>query len=394
MPAGSAAGSAALLELIPSAARRLVLAGRPQASESPAATGGPAPATEPKELLLALVEAVARAAGLEVLRANPHFLPASEWTPELAVAHFASLEVACPVPVARNVMLLDGEDMLGLAEERRAGDQRGIRAQRLALMDRVLTVAPALALNGLLPEGAAWPPLQVAPVPLEPLLEQADRGLRAEGAARPIQWLACEQDTGPYNFLQLRREARLGSSHLRVLTGAAEDGAERRPILVAFATPGTLGELGPALRTFAALGAEARGGLLFVLFFGSPADFASAVAERPHALFFGDNFRCPDIRILFGPFGAAEVLDAVRQATVCLDTCYGGVLDGLARRMGIGNRIVLGPDGSFDAWAAGEAVAGGIAWDRALDAGTLTRRHLKANRAGERPLASTLARML
>jgi hypothetical protein len=391
MPAGSAVGSAALSDLFPAAARRMVLAGRPQAAE-PAASGGPASAAEPKELLLALAEAAAEAAGLEVLRANPHFMPASEWCPELAVAHFASLEVACPVPVARNVMLLDGEDMLGLAEERRAGDQRGIRSQRLALMDRVLTVAPDLALDGLLPEAAGAPAPQVAPAPLDLLLAQAGR-LRAADAARPVQWLACEQETGPYNFLQLRREPKLGSSHLRVLTGTAE-GGERRPILVSFATPGTLGELGPALRAFSALGAEARGGLLFVLFFGSPADFASAVAERPHALFFGDNFRCPDIRILFGPFGASEVLEAVRGATVSLDTCYGGVLDGLARRMGVGNRIVLGPDGSFDAWASGQALAGGIAWDRVLDAGTLARRRLKSNRAGERALASALARML
>ena len=76
----------------------------------------------PKDILLELARAwLAAADGPETEFANPHFLPIAEWSADLGVLHGAALELACPVPRARNLLLLDGEDLLGLAEEDRPG---------------------------------------------------------------------------------------------------------------------------------------------------------------------------------------------------------------------------------------------------------------------------------
>jgi hypothetical protein len=394
------AGPSGAGAIFPPGLRRVVLAGHPRAGqgEVPQAVAA-AIAHQPKEILLALAAACAAAAGLPAQRANPHFLPVAEWSPALAVMHFDRLDQLCPVPLAQVTLLLDGEDLLILAEERRSEDQAGLQRQRCLLMDRILSVAPAAAdaaAAPLLPEGG-----RVEPAPLGALLSGAPALPTQEGAAAPVQWLACDLETGPYNFLQVRRDQTLGTSHVRVLMGQAARAG--RPSLLAFATPRSLGELGPALRAFAALARPAegrRGGgggpsaLLHLMFFGGPEAFRQALAEQPNATFFNDNFRCPAIRVLFAPFAAAEALAAIRGASLCLDTAYGGLLDGLARALGVANRVVLGPDGRFDAWAGGRELAREVAWDEVLSPGTLARRRQKADRSRERMLADVMEAML
>lgn len=382
MQAASADVPAAPSEVF-GATRKVVLAGQPRS----AAARGEAGAVEvhhPKEVLLALARGWAAAAGAEPVVANPHFMPIAEWSRDLLVLHFSSLDLACPVPLARNVMVVDGEDLVGLAEERRSGDRFGLRQRRLELMDRILALTPAAACGSLLPQDRA------EAVPIAPLLAHA--GSLAAESAGPVRWLACDLETGPYNFLQLRRDPKLGTSHVPVLFKASSRGG--RPALVAFATPGTLGDLGPALRAFRALEQEGAQALLFVFFFGSPEEFAASLQEHQHAVFFGDNFRSSGIRFLFAPFVAADLLQALRGAAATIDTCYGGLLDALARGLGLGQRLVIGPDGSFDAWRNGQAVVAGIAWESVLDGGALSRRRHKVNRAGERELVSVLAGML
>jgi hypothetical protein len=209
-----------------------------------------------------------------------------------------------------------------------------------------------------------------------------------------VQWLGCDLETGHYNFLELKRRPKLGTSHARVLLDPGLRGGAGA--LVAFATPGTLGELGPALRAFAALrsGQESAGGpLLFVFFFGTAEEFATALAARPDAMFFGDNFRCPAIRFLFAPFAPGDVLAAIRAASAVIDTAYGGVLDGLARGLGVADRLLLGPGGDFEAHR-GDAVAGAIAWDAVLEPAMLARRRHKADRRRERALADLMETLL
>lgn len=382
MRSGSAAAAAVLSEDLLGAARRVVLAGQPRAARDP---GLATLVHQPKECLLALARAALEAAGQEAVLANPHFMPIAEWSPDLAVLHFGALELACPVPLARNLMLLDGEDLLGLAEERRAGEVCGLRRQRAELMDRLLVCAPEAGWGGLLPEGRA------APLPVAPLLAEAGRLLPE--ASRPVRWMECDLETGPYNFLHLRREPTLGTSQVRVLLDSAARGG--RPALVAFATPATLCDLGAALRAFAALEEpESRGARLFVFFFGSPEEFAASLAERPYATFFGDNFRCPAIRFLFAPFAAADLLAALGGAAGSIDTCHGGLLDGLARGLGLPLRLVLGPDGRFDAWQGERRRVAGIAWEEVLSPASLARRRHKTDRTGDRALAETLAKLL
>ncbi|WP_135465812.1 hypothetical protein [Crenalkalicoccus roseus] len=368
MMAASAAGLAALSEGL-GAARRVVLAGRPRPSALP---HGPGLAWHPKDCLLALAGAALEAEGREVAFANPHFLPPADWEGDLAVLHAAPLDLACPLPVARNALLLDGEDLLGLAEERRAGEPRGLRRRRAELMDRLLTVAPEAVWAGLLPGGAS-------PLPLAPLLAAAGR---LPAVAAPVGWMACDLETGPYNFLGLRRDPEPGTSRIEVLAEAG------RPALLAFATPGTLGDLAPALRAFAALeAAEAR---LLVFFFGAP----EALAESLAGGFSGDNFRCPAIRFLFAPFPVAALLAALRAAAGCVESCHGGGIGALAEALGTRGRVVLGPGGVFDAWREGRALARGIAWEAVLTPAALAQRRRKAHRAGERALADALAALL
>ncbi|MBX9698103.1 MAG: hypothetical protein K2X74_01645, partial [Acetobacteraceae bacterium] len=233
-------------------------------------------------------------------------------------------------------------------------------------------------------------------LPMPALVEQAGRLLapaRPGGAASPspVQWMACDLESGHYNYLALKRQPRLGSSHAPVLLDPALRGG--RPGLVAFATPATLGDLGPVLRAFAALHVAA-GPQFFVFFFGGVEEFATALTTRADQLFFGDNFRCPAIRFLFAPFSAADVLEAVRGAGATVDCVHGGVLEGLAAGLGVPNRILLGPGGTFDADLAGSAAMRGIAWDAVLSAEVLAQRQQKANRAGERALAEVLEAMV
>lgn len=378
--------------MLPAGASRMLLAGQPRAATASEAPGTPPAAHHPKEVLMAL--AAASAAGVPVERANPHFLPIADWADGLAVAHFGAVELVCPVPVAHNTLLLDGQDLLTLAEERRVEDDLGLHRQRCVLMDRVLSVAPAplteaAAASGLLPAG------RLAPLPIEALLEAAPVGPRPRLATEPVRWLAADLETGPYNFLHLKREPKLGTSQLRVLMDPAARGG--RPAVVAAATPRNLGELVPALRAFAALAQEqdrAGAPLMFVLFFGTPEELAHALSERPHAGFFGDNFRCPAIRLVFAPFAPAEVLEAVRGATVVVDTCFGGLPDALARGFGVGNRILMGADGRFDAWVGGRPAMAEVAWDEVLSPAMLARRRHKADRSRERLLAEVLESML
>jgi hypothetical protein len=371
-------------------ASRILLAGQPRAG-MPVAPGASLEIHHPKELLLALARAWLTAAGGAVTEGNPHFMPIAEWQAEMTVLHGAALDLACPVPVARNALFLDGEDMLALAEERLTGDPEGLRHRRFALMDHILSVMPEAAW-GALPAGGG----RVQPVPVGTMLHHAP-GLRRGGPgaalARPVRSLACDFETGPYNFLALRRDRALGSSHVAVqFQAAARSG---RGVLVSFATPGTLADLGPALRAFRALEEEGGKALLFVFFFGTPEEFAATLAARTQALFFGDNFRSPGIRFLFAPFEAAEVLDALRHATGSIDSAYAGVTEALARGLGLRHRLVLGPDGSFDLHQGGASAppVRGIAWDALFAPATLARRRHAANRAGERALVAALAGM-
>lgn len=370
-----------LMDLLAGAAK-VVLAGHPR----PAARipGSVSTVFQPKGLLLELVATQLEAVGGPPARvANPHFLRIAEWTEALTVLHASALDLTCPVPLARNIQLLDGEDLLGLAEERRLGDPAALRRQRIDLIDHVL---------GLGPMPAALAGTAASVLALDQLLAHAGR-LPAEGA-RPVQWCACDMETGPYNFLQLRRQPRLRTTHVRVLLDDARSGG--RPYLVAFATPRGLRELGPVLRALAALADAAAGAappMLEVFFFGTPEELVAVLADQPRTSFFGDNFRCPGIRFLFAPFAASDLLAMVAQAAGTIDSCHGGVLDALGRGLRVRSRLVIGPDGRFDAWRDGEAVAEGIAWDAIHAADTLAGRHYKADRARERPLLAALTRM-
>ncbi len=133
--------------------------------------------------------------------------------------------------------------------------------------------------------------------------------------------------------------------------------------------------------------------MLLVWFFGTPEELAAALAERPQASFFGDNFRCPGIRFLFAPFAARDLLDLVANAAGTVDSCYGGVLDALAEGLQVPARLVIGPDGCFDAWREGRMMAGGIAWDAIHTADTLAGRRRKTDRGQERLLLAALAAM-
>jgi hypothetical protein len=395
---GAAADAAAFLAPgAPGAAVPLILAGQPHFAPHhvPGDGTAPPPVMRAKEVLLALTAALGTARGTPTRCLNPHFMPIADWEPGTAVLHFAALEQTCPVPLVRNTLVIDGEDLLTLAEERRAEDPHGLHRRRALLMDRVLSAAPPG-----LPVAEVLPPAHVGAAPVATLLADAGPLLASAGAhpgqSGPVQWLNCDLQTGNYNFLELRRQPKLGTSHAKVLLQPAARDA--RPVLLGFATHGTLAELGPALRAFAAVrgtpdGPAARAEC-FIFFFGSPEAFSAALAARSHALFFGDNFRCPAIRFLFAPFGAPDVLDAIRSATCTLDSSYGGVLDALARGMGVPNRLVMGPDGRFDAVAGETALAAGIDWAQALAPATLARRRHKANRAGERDLAAVLERLL
>lgn len=389
-PAGE---EAALATLLGAGARRLVLAGQPRAAlpQAGRAEAAAVPVHRPKEILLALAAAEAESRGMTVLRGNPHFMPVAEWDGDLAVTHCCALELTCPVPRVHNALVVDGEDLLTLAEERRSEDQFGLHRRRSLLMDALLSAAPPARTGNLLPPGRLAPAPVGALVRAMPLLAAGPMGRPGVG---PVQWLGCDLHTGHYNFLELRRQPKLGTSHARVLLNPGTRGGAKA--LVAFATPATLGELGPALRAFAALRGDAAGGtMFFVFFFGSAEDFAAALGAAPNALFFGDNFRCPAIRFLFAPFAAVDLLEAIRGATATLDTSYGGVLDALARALGVPHRLVLGPDGGFDATAAGEGPsARGLDWEAVLAPVTLSRRRQKANRAQERALAEVLAAIL
>lgn len=372
-------------------AEQVVLAGpaRPVGAAGSAST-----VFRPKDILLDLVQARLGAGGKDegggpdIRVANSHFLPISDWSDRLAVVHFSALEQTCPVPLARNIQVLDGEDLLGLGEERRLSDRNGLRHQRVGLMDHVLSLVPVPP--GLVGRAAS-------PLALPPLLAHAGQ-LRRDGI-RPVQWCACDIETGPYNFLHLRRQPTLRTTHVRVLldgAAAARDKGRGAPTLVAFATPQGLGELGPVLRAFAALpgSREAAGPRLQVFFFGAPEELVGALAERSWASFFGDNFHCPGIRFLFAPFAAADLLDTVANAAGTVDSCHGGVLDALARALRVRARLVLGSDGGFDAWQDGQATAQFIAWDTIHAAATLAGRQHKAGRGQERRLLGVMATML
>lgn len=375
------AGSVPLAELV-EGVERVILAGHPR----PMAQAVPGISTvwRPKELLLELARAELAELGLPVTLTNPHFLKTSEWSRSLAVVHCSALELTCPVPLARNVQLIDGEDMLGLAEERRQGEREGIRRQRAVLMDRLASVVLAPAVNELLPAS------RHRPLRLAPLLRQVPR-LPTEGA-RPVQWMECDLETGPYNFLRLKQQPKLATSHVRVLVDTVARGG--RPALVAFATPLAMGDLCAALRAFAAMVGQAPETVLLVFCFGTPEDILGALNEKPQLAFFGDNFRCPNIRFLFAPFAAADLLHAVRTATGVIDTCHGGLLDALAEGLGVGNRLTVCADGSFDAWTGGVAQPSGIAWADVLEPAALNGRHHKTSRAAERQLVGALGAML
>lgn len=371
---------------------RVVVAGQPRAGATRPPPGGAVEVHHPKELLLALARAALDAAGAAVSEDNPHFMPIAAWETSLTVLHGASLDLVCPVPVASNTLFLDGEDLLALTEERMAGDPDGLRQRRLALMDRILSLTPAAAARAALPRGE----LPVAPAPVDALLAHADALVAPPEAGAPprsVRWLACDFESGPYNFLGLRRDRTPGSSQVAVQIEAAARGGA--PVLVAFATPGTLADLGPVLRAFRAAEQEGGRGTLFVFFFGSPEEFSAVLAARTQALFFGDNFRSARIRFLFAPFGAGEVLGALRHASGSIDSAYGGVLDALAGGIGLRHRLVLGPQGRFDeAGADGPSVAGGahaIGWDALYDPATLVRRRQATMRAAERSLVDAIA---
>jgi hypothetical protein len=196
----------------------------------------------------------------------------------------------------------------------------------------------------------------------------------------------CAFEAGPYNFLGLRRNPELGASPMRALLERAR--REFGRYLVAFATSRSLLELGPVLRAIAAL---PGGPALLVCFFGTPEDLAAGIAAQPEASLFADRFGCPRIRFLFGPFAAADLLEAVAGAAGSVESCHGGVLEALARALAVPNRLILGPDGGFDAWRHGAALAEGIAWQTLHAPETLARRHQKGNRAAERRLLAVLA---
>ena len=67
------------------------------------------------------------------------------------------------------------------------------------------------------------------------------------------------------------------------------------------------------------------------------------------------------------------------------------MLDALAAGLGLPNRIILGPDGGFDAWRGDRQVAGGVAWDAIHGPALLARRHHKADRSQERRLLGLLS---
>jgi hypothetical protein len=381
----------------PTARGRLVLAGQPRFASRQHAEWDemlPSEVLRPKDLLLVLAAAEAERRGQAASRQNPHFMAASDRTDQVEVMHFGALELTCPVPRAENTLVIDGEDLLALAEERRLEDKSGLRWRRLSLMQRILSAGhPSLEPGDLLPAQPGVAPFG-AGLPGHgggaPAAHGTVLGHRRSG---PVQWMACDLQTGPYNFLELRRQPRLSTSQVGVLLQLGSGTA--RPSMIGFATPNTLPEWGPVLRAFAAIGVGASGqARLFLFFFGSPEEFASAVAAHPQALFFGDNFRCRAIQILFAPFGGAEVLDAIRAATCTVDTAFGGVLEGLAREMGVARRIVLGVQGEFDVCGGVAPPITGIDWQAALQPRTLTRRRQKASRAGERRLAEVMEAML
>jgi hypothetical protein len=377
----TASGSVPLAELVEGAGR-VVLAGHPR----PMAQAVPGTSTvwRPKELLLELARAELAEAGIPTVTTNPHFLKTTEWSAELAVLHCSALELTCPVPIARNVQIIDGEDLLGLAEERRQGEHEGIRRQRAILMQRLASVALAPAANTLLP-AARHRPLRLAS-----LLRQVGN-LPTDGA-RPVQWMGCDLETGPYNFLRLKQQPKFATSHVRVLVDAVARGG--RPAMVAFATPSAMGEICAALRAFAAMVPAAPEAVLLVFCFGTPEDILGALNERPQLAFFGDNFRCSNIRFLFAPFAAADLMHAVRSATACIDTAHGGLLDALAAAMGVGNRLIVAGDGSFDAWRGGVPQQAGIGWAGLLEPAALNGRHHKTGRAAERELVGAFGAML
>jgi len=377
----TASGSVPLAELVAGAAR-VVLAGHPRPMAQ--ALPGSSNVWRPKELLLELARAELAEAGIPSVTTNPHFLKTTEWASDLAVLHCSALELTCPVPIARNIQLIDGEDLLGLAEERRQGDAHGIRRQRAMLMERLASVALAPAANTLLP-AARHRPLRLAS-----LLRQAPR-LPAEGA-RPVQWMPCDLETGPYNFLRLKQQPKLATSHVRVLVETVARGG--KPAMVAFATPLAMGDLCAAIRAFAAMLPSAPETALLVFCFGTPEDILGALNEKPQLAFFGDNFRCPNIRFLFAPFAAADLIHAVRSATACIDTCHGGLLDAMAEALGVGNRLIVSADGSFDAWRGGVPQQTGISWAEVLEPAALNGRHHKTGRAAERQLVSAFREML
>src|SRR5690348_7490150 len=90
-------------------ARRLVLSGHPRPASLP--PSGASTVFRPKEVLLELLgAALPTEGGPEILAGNPHFLRVADWSADLAVVHGSALDLACPVPLARNLLLLDGED--------------------------------------------------------------------------------------------------------------------------------------------------------------------------------------------------------------------------------------------------------------------------------------------
>jgi hypothetical protein len=377
---------------------RLILAGQPLVVDrrSPPEAGGAIGIFRPKELLLALTEALAVSEGIAVERASPHFLPMTAWRDGMAVLQFGTVGLSCPAPATYNGLVLDGEDWLALAEEQRSEDGLGLNRRRVRLMDQVFSVA-APGLHG--PVLVDW---EVADVPVCMLLDRVGPTLMAAAqtaAARlgPVRWLVCDLETGHHNFLHLRRDPKLGTSGVGVLLGLGA--RERPPSVVAFATPATLADLGPALRAFAALQPTAGGdgtveAVFHVFFFGTPEEFGAALASRAGALFFGDNFRCPAIRFLFAPFPAGELLLAIQASAGTVDTCFGGTLDRLAAGLRVPSRIVLGVDGRFDALGPGDAAVNGIDWGVSLTLASLARRRHKADRSTERALAAALERMV
>ena len=372
-------GAADLLDLV---GERTLLAGHPRAASGPAQ--GSSTVFQPKELLLELAQVRLAAAGHRPILANPHFMRVAEWSPSLTAIHFSAIELTCPVPIARNVQVLSGTDLLGLAEERRLGEPNGLRRQRTLLMDGLVSVAPPEASEGLLPPG------RVVPLDIAPLVAAAP-SLPMEGA-RPVQWHSCDLETGPYNFLRLRQQPKLATTHVRVLVDSIVRGGHR--IAVGFATPAVICDLGPVLRAFGAMAGPGRAAMLLVFFFGSPEELATSLAERAHASFFGDNFHCPTVRFLHGPFAAADLLYAVRAATCTVDTCFGGTLARVAEALGIPNRLIVGPDGRFDAWRDSVLGTRGILWDQVFEAETLSARQHKADRGAERALLAALSAML